>query len=546
MNKIKNIRISLQLLFGYVFSMIAIVAFTILCVYFLSQVGVLANNLDTYFSVPATSISEITEGVQEEDVLISKLLWSDNATDGEVIYKEYLEVHKALAKEMQTYKSLEVAKNAQSEFEAFYNNYTVFNTALNTVINQAMVGEVDTARTNYTGTQLTTYKKATMETLDILRDITLSNTVSTVKGKVDSSISLAFIIVAIFFVIGVIVYAMGANMALSLKHTIKQLQAMADKVCDGNFKVENKITMKNELGRFANALQRMIDRMNDTLEDMDGAISQVSIGAGQVANASVQLSKGATEQANSIEELNNAVGIIAEGSRSNSEQVERINQVSANNLLHGHEGMEQVQSMLGAMTDINQSSEEISRVIKVIEDIAFQTNILALNAAVEAARAGQHGKGFAVVAEEVRNLAAKSAEAAKETTTMIEDSLQKTKIGSDMAEKTAGAFSTIVSGTDEAVAALGKLTIAFNEQSVSISKINKGIEQVAQVVQTNSATSQETAAASEELYGQAVNLKQKISQFELKHVSGEEINTTQIEQLRASRNEKHVIADDKY
>jgi methyl-accepting chemotaxis protein len=175
-----------------------------------------------------------------------------------------------------------------------------------------------------------------------------------------------------------------------------------------------------------------------------------------------------------------------------------------------------MKDMLQSMDEINQSSNNISKIIKVIDDIAFQTNILALNAAVEAARAGQYGKGFAVVAEEVRNLAARSADAAKETTAMIEGSIRKVEIGTNMANETASSLNQIVDGITQAAELVGEIAQASNEQASGVAQVNDGITQVSQVVQTNSATSEESAASSEELAGQAELLKQMVARFKLK------------------------------
>ena len=217
-----------------------------------------------------------------------------------------------------------------------------------------------------------------------------------------------------------------------------------------------------------------------------------------------------------MEQLSASISEIAFKTKDNAEMAGRAATLANTIKLNAEKGSHQMDEMMSAVKEINQASQSISKVIKVIDDIAFQTNILALNAAVEAARAGQHGKGFAVVAEEVRNLAAKSAEAAKDTGELIANSMEKAELGSRIAGDTATSLAEIVSGINESSQIVGDIASSSEQQSTGIEHINQGIDQVAHVVQQNSATAEESAAASEEMSGQSSMLEDLIAQFKLK------------------------------
>jgi Methyl-accepting chemotaxis protein len=322
----------------------------------------------------------------------------------------------------------------------------------------------------------------------------------------------------------IIVIIIGALLAISLgfivanmiSKPLTQLVKVANSVTKGDLDISVDVDGKDEVGILAGAFMAMTKNMNDVMSNINAAAEQVASGARQVSSSSMALSQGSTEQASSIEQLTASIEEIAAQTRQNADSANKANEIAEATKENAIQGNEQMKEMLKSMDEINESSSNISKIIKVIDEIAFQTNILALNAAVEAARAGQHGKGFAVVAEEVRNLAARSANAAKETTAMIEGSIKKVEGGTKIADETAGALSKIVQDIAKVAVLVDNIATASNEQAAGVVQINQGIMQVAQVVQTNSVTSEESAAASEELSSQAELLREQVGKFKLK------------------------------
>lgn len=297
---------------------------------------------------------------------------------------------------------------------------------------------------------------------------------------------------------------------------IDEISEVLNQIAGGNLVFELTYDYAGEFAKIKHALEGISSSLNKTLGQINQASDQVAAGSDQVSSAAQALSQGATEQASSVQELAATIAEIsgqvqqtaANAMEARSQSGEAGRQVATSNT--------QMQEMIVAMADISEKSGQIGKIIKTIEDIAFQTNILALNAAVEAARAGAAGKGFAVVADEVRNLAGKSAEASKSTAALIEGTIQAVEKGTGIASATAQSLSEVVESTNQVLNSVDKIASAAEQQASSVAQVTTGIDQISAVVQTNSATSEQSAAASEELSGQAQMLKSLVGQFTLR------------------------------
>ena len=312
---------------------------------------------------------------------------------------------------------------------------------------------------------------------------------------------------------------MAANlrsMVRTLKSYIHEISTVLRDIAGGDLNVEVKEHYMGDFESIGDSMERIIESLNSVFSGMDQAAGQVAIGATEVSRGAQALAEGATKQSASVEELSASIGHVNEQIQHTTGNVAETQELVGKTASLIDTCNDQMSALLGSMDEINVSSQEISKIIKVIDDISFQTNILALNAAVEAARAGTAGQGFAVVADEVRNLATKSAEAAKETSALIEGSLQKVEVGNKNAMETAEVLKAIVENSTRIHSNVEEIGVASEDQAHSVQEINNNVEQISSVVQTNSATAEESAAASEELSGQADMMKQMVARFHLK------------------------------
>jgi methyl-accepting chemotaxis protein len=292
------------------------------------------------------------------------------------------------------------------------------------------------------------------------------------------------------------------------------------KLADGNLNMN--LIARDGQDEIRGTFIKLENDLNEIMGSIQNAGQQISANSTSVSDFSQSLSQSATESAASLEEISASLSELSGRTRHNAENANQVNILSSQAKQATEEGKARMQQMISAMSEISAAGQSINKIIKVIDEIAFQTNLLALNAAVEAARAGQHGKGFAVVAEEVRNLAARSAKAARETAELIEGSVAKTNNGSQIANKTAESLETIIGGVSKVSDLAEEIAAASNEQATGISQINEGLGQIDQAIQQNTATAEESAAAAEELSSQAAELLNMLRRFQLKGHNGQQ------------------------
>jgi len=553
----KNLKISLKLIVGFLIVALISALIGVIGIISLNAIGSNAQYLYHYATEPIRKVSSALSLYQENRVETRNLLLLDSAQD----IKERIDDINERAAEIQSimdeYQKTIATDTGRAYFQEYVTAYDAYLPILNEIIALVQQGRKDEAYAVLMGDGMTTAAKNVQDAIQGLIDTRAKNGGKEYDNIVNVShrTRLTMIIlsavgvtlaIALGFMISRIISKPLDNMVevanrlalgdvdVSIQHeyndetgklakafkalanTIKEQAHLAERMAEGDFSQE--VDIRSDKDVLGKALNIMIDNINELLGNVVNSANQVAAGAKQISDSSMVLSEGSTEQASSIEELTASLEEISSQTTHNAENANKANELTKTIKLKADHGNKQMKEMLDAMEAINASSNNIKKIIKVIDDIAFQTNILALNAAVEAARAGQHGKGFAVVAEEVRTLAARSANAAKETTELIENSIAKVNVGTRIASETADSLNDIVNSIDEAYSLINEIATASTEQAAGISQINQGIVQVSKVVQTNSATAEESATASEELANQAESLRSLVNRFKLKRV----------------------------
>ncbi len=303
------------------------------------------------------------------------------------------------------------------------------------------------------------------------------------------------------------------DLAQDLQMAIGDVNDVMGRIAEGNLSDEVSVDLKGDLNRLKTSINGSVALLSQTIERSKSGSDQVNTNANQLSASAQSLSAGAAEQAASLEEISSSMNEIESRAKANNQNASQAQSLSNKALEEVSNGNKQMENMLKSMKEINETSLNVTKVIKVIDEIASQTNLLALNAAVEAARAGKYGKGFAVVAEEVRSLASRSSDAAKDTNNLIEKSVKEIGNGVKNADLTAEVLLGISNSVDKVNDLVAEIAAASQEQTVNIGEVNNGLSQMNNVVQQNSSISEETAAASQELSSQAKQLRQILNRF---------------------------------
>lgn len=517
----KNMKIATKLKIFTTFMIVMIIGIASFGIIVSKDTGVAYNEIMENDVVASTSAYEMGMHFQQARAAMLMGLYDSDASTHQSYFNEMnasLDEAQDCLNRLKTMAQTPEAKAKMNELDNIFTNYRK---ATSVAINAKQAGQEESPDVQKANAErFAALEKQIGEEVHTIADMgyDAAEKENAVLGEQLTRDIIAIIVVVVIMV--AVALASGIAFNADLKKRLMQLRDSANRIAEGDVATEVVTSTGDELGDVAASFEVMRQHVHNVISGINQEANQVSAGANNVSDASTAMSQGASEQAAAVEELSASIAEIASQTASNADNAERANDLTVETRNRAELGNQEMREMLSSMEEINAASANISKIIKVIDEIAFQTNILALNAAVEAARAGQHGKGFAVVAEEVRNLAARSAKAASETTDMIEGSMEKVEAGRNIASKTAEALNAIVDNVSSVADLVANIAKASKEQKLALDQINQGVQQVSKVVQGNSATAEEAAAASQQLNNQAARMKASVSKFKLNNFGG--------------------------
>jgi methyl-accepting chemotaxis protein len=511
-----NRKMSVKLLLGFSIVMAVAVAVGVIGIINLDSVSSNDTQLYTNMTVPIGDLTQIATSFQRIRVNMRELILLSDAAKIADVEKKIADRRAELDEKEKSFSKTILSDRVQKAYDAYLQTRVDFGTYYDQIAKLAEANQDTEAFTLLQSDAC--YQAEQAEQNAILNLVSLKDEDAATKSAGNNDMAQTAKITVLCSLVGglILTLLLALFISRSISGSMKKIILAAEQIADGDLSAHVDISSKDEIGELASTFRRMTKNLNEVMSGINAASEQVSLGAKELSDSSVSLSQGASEQASSIEEVTASLEEISSQTKQNAENASEANKLAGVARDNAMQGNQQMKEMLKAMEDINESSGSINKIIKVIDDIAFQTNILALNAAVEAARAGEHGRGFAVVAEEVRNLAVKSANAAKETTDMIESSIRKVEAGTKLATHTAEDLENIVDDVAQAATLVNQIDVASKEQAIGLSQINQAVIQVSQVVQANSAVSEQSAAASKELASQAEAMRETVGKFTLK------------------------------
>lgn len=357
------------------------------------------------------------------------------------------------------------------------------------------------------------------------------------NAQIQNVKSSSSIILMVLAVVSIVIGAFSAwRLALGITQPLSNAVDLAETVAAGDLTTSVAVTSKDEIGQLLQALKKMNDNLAGIVGEVRTGTETIATASSEIASGNLDLSSRTEEQASSLEETASAMEELTSTVKQNADNAQQANQLAASASGVAVQGGQVVEQVIATMQSISDSSKRIADIIGVIDGIAFQTNILALNAAVEAARAGEQGRGFAVVASEVRNLAQRSANAAKEIKSLITDSVESVDVGSRLVEQAGATMREVVNSVQRVTDIVSEISAASHEQSTGIEQVNQAISQMDEVTQQNAALVEEAAAASQSLQDQAASLAQAVSVFKVSHVQAKAVAP------RAAKKPQPVVA----